>query len=86
MSNLEEVLEMSDEKLEMEFEESFASLADELKSRIKNLVANTSNPIGVSSWSTNPTAACCCTIQSSSNACGGNGYLPDTTNCLPGGA
>jgi hypothetical protein len=74
MSNIEEVLEISDEKLEIEFEESFASLADELKSRIRSLVVKTSNPISVGSWSS-AQGACCCTIQNNSNACGGSGFV-----------
>jgi hypothetical protein len=84
MSNIEEVLEISDEKLEMEFKESCTSLNDELKSRIKNLVAKTPHPISVGTYNSS-FGACCCTIQNNSNACGGDGYLPNSTNCTPGG-
>ena len=79
MSNLEEVLELSDEKLEAEFKESCTSLTDELKSRIKNLVAKTANPITVGTYNSS-FGACCCTLTN-----GQPGFLPSAVECTPGG-
>jgi len=80
MSNIEEVLELSDEKLEVEFKESCTSLTDELKSRIKNLVAKTAAPLTVGTYNSS-FSACCCTLSN-----GDSGFLPSSVECAPGGA
>lgn len=79
MTDLEvaEILELDDEALELEFEK--ASIPGDLESKIKVIKAASPNPITVGSWNS-CTGACCCTLNDGSNA-----YLPNCTDCLPGG-
>jgi hypothetical protein len=79
-----EIIEITDQDLEMEFEKNFVSLNSDIKSKIKELFAETPNPIGVGSWNSS-FQGCCCTIASSSEVCGGNGFLPTAVECLAPG-
>lgn len=77
-----EVLGISDEELDLEFIQT-STISLDIRSSI---VAATNNPIGVASFTSSPSDACCCTISNNTSACGGDGIVLDTTNCLPGGA
>jgi len=73
------VLEISDDVLEKEF---LATNPVDLD--ISAIRSTVPDPISVGSYNSS-LGACCCTIQSSSEACGGNGYVPNSTECIPGG-
>lgn len=74
------VLEISDEALEKEFSDTNPVDLD-----ISRIVAGPTSPISVGSYNSS-FGGCCCTIASSSEVCGGSGYLPTAVECTPGGA
>lgn len=80
MSNLEieEVLNIKDEELELEFEKSIPAVG--IQAKIKDMVSAVPNPISIGSWNS-CTSACCCTLSDGAT----NAYLPNCTDCLPGG-
>lgn len=83
--NIDEIIAIDDQDLEFEFNNNFVSLDPDVKAKIKDLFMATPDPISVGTYNSS-FGACCCTIQSSSVVCGGSGFLPDTTECTPGGA
>ena len=80
MSEVEmaEILGVTDEVLEIEFER--IPILVDLESKMKGISAAVANPVTVGSWNS-CSEACCCTLSG-----GGEAYLPNCTDCQPGGA
>ena len=74
------VLEISDEVLEKEF-----LATNPVNLDIYAIKSTVPVPISVGTYNSS-FQACCCTILNNSEVCGGNGYLPSSIECLPGGA
>jgi hypothetical protein len=75
------VLEITDEYLEAEFEGY-----DPVDIDFSKIVATSPSISSVGSYNSS-FGGCCCTIQSSSEVCGGSGFLPTAVECTgPGGA